>query len=190
MLQVKIKLRSVSFSIFLLIIFFSSCRRTQYAYFNLSNYNPSVGEQVTCTEVTEDASQYEWQVDGTVYSAERNPVFIFNQGGQHLVKLIVGKGRKKSERSQTVNVKAQASLIFWQGSTEFVYPVGISVNNINKAISGSCTPIPLCGEGNGATYTVNAGEISYFAIEAAPGTRSWSGTLTATQNSCTAILLN
>lgn len=145
------------------------------ASFNLSTNKPGSGEVIGVSGVTPDADIYTWTVDGQFYSNEKQPSFTFSPtGSTHTVRLDVKRKKDKSSAQTTVNVIAKGWVTFWQSSSQFSFPVNVTVGGVTRVITQGCFGAPACNQTGCASYYLDAsGYYGWGATQQSPGTQSW-----------------
>jgi uncharacterized repeat protein (TIGR01451 family) len=79
--------------IFMLFAYNSSSACIITAHFETSNSNPVMGDHVTFTNTSKNATVFEWQIDGFTVSTDSDYTHYFNGAGVFNVKLVATDGR-------------------------------------------------------------------------------------------------
>lgn len=79
---------------------------------------------------------------------------------------------------------------FWQDSSTSGYDIVVTVNAAEATSTTQLTPTPICDASGCANFSLCPGSHSYTAHEKFPGTKAWSGSVVASEDGCTMVLLN
>ena len=86
--------------------------------------------------------------------------------------------------------KKDGKVIFWQSTTGTQYLVTtVTLNGATGSITVNKSSTPSCGDSGCANFTLQPGTYTYSATEASPGTATWSGSVTITEDGCLAFQL-
>ena len=175
-------------SILSIAIFAASCVKKPEASFTISNPNPSPGEVVTLTNTSVNAKDYVWEIDAGVFSTLESPQVVYPTSGTRTIHLTAIRNNHKSYADQQITVKQEGKVCFWQTTTAFAYPVNVTIGNTTKTISLGLASTPsACDAGNCANFHLAPGNYTYNAAQQAPGTQTWTGSVTITDGGCLVI---
>jgi hypothetical protein len=86
--------------------------------------------------------------------------------------------------------KYDGRVTFWNLDASGLDPVDVFIEGILVGtITADYSSTPDCGASGCVTFKVEPGTYNYQAEEQAPGTNTWSGTVTITSNGCQTIML-
>jgi hypothetical protein len=86
--------------------------------------------------------------------------------------------------------KYDGSVTFWNSDASGLGLVDVFIEGVQiGTITLDLTSPPDCGETGCVTFIEEPGTYDYQAVEQAPGTKIWSGTVTITSNGCKTIML-
>jgi hypothetical protein len=174
------------------VIIFTGCNKQPAADFTLDKSEYTAGEVVKCTNKSIDAKTYKWTFPDGQTSASQNIDYTLSSStpaGTYSIKLeaISKKGNKKSESSKSFSVKAAVGeIVFWQAPSCGCNLTNVTIGNTIKQISLDFNSAPTCGENGVATFTLPIGTYSFTATD---GTKTWSGSVTITKNTCNKLQL-
>lgn len=84
----------------------------------------------------------------------------------------------------------KGSVTFWNLTTSALEEVDVYIGGVPQGTITVDNPsTPSCGASGCVTYTAAPGTYSYYAEEIAPGTGTWSGSITITSKGCTTVKL-
>ena len=103
----------LSLLVFLSLIFFFSCNKKEdtkplpTAVFTASDTSVVVGQQITFTNTSENATSYSWSFGDGTYSTAKNPVHTYSKARKYTVSLTVknAKGSNTKTISNYITVK-------------------------------------------------------------------------------------
>jgi hypothetical protein len=84
----------------------------------------------------------------------------------------------------------KGQVAFWRDSTGSQFDITVTVNATEARVTSSFVVAPACGASGTANFSLCPGSHHYTAREALPGTKSWSGNVTAKEDGCTTVRLN
>lgn len=86
--------------------------------------------------------------------------------------------------------KYNGRVTFWNLDASALEPVDVFISGVPiGTITLDYSSTPNCGATGCVTLTEEPGTYSYQAVEQAPGTKIWNGTVTITSNGCKTIML-
>lgn len=179
--------------LFALLAFITSCQSKvtpkPIADFDFAAVSGTPGT-IQFTDKSQNADRYQWIFSDGQASTEKSPVITFKNNGTYSASLTVKNSTTTDDqttKSFTVtDLVTTGTIVFWtNGSANLdisVYVEGALKGLVTQAVASA----PTCGADGTATATLPAGTYGYYATSK---TRSWSGSITVTNGTCTAKLL-
>lgn len=173
-------------------VIFTACQKQPTATIKVSSANPTAGQPVTFTSVSENADHVKWTFPTGQTSTSKQVNYTFMAGGIEIVKLeAFSKNSKKKDEAQiTVAINpGYGNVIFWQDGIPSYGITDVTINGVTKSITVDKTSIPDCGDSGCATFYLQEGD-HYFSAQEQSGSSVWSGYITITTNGCLKMELN
>jgi PKD repeat protein len=174
------------------VLSFSACEKeeiTPSALFTASSTNVKVLENITFTNLSTNASSYQWSFGDGTTSAASSPTHSYSKTGTYTVQLkaFSASGKKMSETSISINVtEIGGNAIFWMSSGDYYVTVTLS-NGAQGTITKNFSAIPSCGTTGGANFSdLTPGVYGYYATD---GNAYWNSTITIKSNTCSRMQL-
>lgn len=171
-------------------IMFWGCQKKPTATFVSSTGSPKTGEAVRFSNTSSDGNNYEWDFGDGQNSTETSPSHIYTSGGSRTVKLTAfsKNGRKSSSATLSINVSAYGRVTFWQSGIPSYGNTDVTITSVTQTITVNSSS-PSCGASGCANFGGTPGIYNYTAAEQFPGTATWSGAITITDNGCSTLEL-
>jgi len=173
-------------------LLFTGCNKQPAADFSLDKSEYTAGDVVKTTNSSLDAKSYKWTFPDGQTSASQNVEYTLSSStpaGTYSIKLeaISKKGNKRSESSKSFSVKAAlGEIVFWQAPSCGCGITSVTIGSTVKQITLDFNSVPTCGDNGTATFTLPVGTHSFTATD---GTKTWSGNITVTKNTCSKMQL-
>jgi hypothetical protein len=84
----------------------------------------------------------------------------------------------------------KGEVTFWQDSSAIGHDIVVTINATEATSTAELQSAPLCGSSGCANFSLCPGSHNYTASEVLPGTRTWTGNVTASEDACTVVLLD
>ncbi len=78
----------------------------------------------------------------------------------------------------------KGKVTFWQSSATSYNFTDVTINGSTSTINVDLPSSPSCDESGCANFTLCPGTYSFSAVEQTPGTATWNGSVTITDNGC------
>lgn len=153
------------------------------ACFTTSKTTVMVGESLTATNCSANATSYLWE-DGDGFSNTSTDRSIkYNSAGTYTLKLTAQGNGKTNITSQVITViPAMGYVTFWESGTPRYNITTVTIGGVSRQITiYSPSGITACGGTGYANFYLSSGNHSYSATD---GTYTWNGTVTIGINNC------
>jgi PKD repeat protein len=124
------------------------------AGFTASSSEICAGDEVSFTNSSTDATDYEWEVDGDQFSTDENPTYTFPDAGTYEIKLIASDGTCTDEVTTSITVLANpnATINVNPNTSVFVNEeVDITFTTTNTDANTSYS-WDFCDDGSGGSF--------------------------------------
>jgi hypothetical protein len=173
---------------FAIATFFTSCQKQPTASFTTDKNEYVAGETIKLTSTSLEANSYKWTLpDGTTLTSKDVDFNLSpnrdNSSLSFKLEVFSKNGKKSSDASKTVYVKAaKGDVLFWNKYATN-YPIGVAIGNETKTISKDYSSSPSnCNATGCANFNLKVGTHQYYAIDSEGS--EWQGTVTITKDGC------
>ncbi|MDD4141707.1 MAG: PKD domain-containing protein [Bacteroidales bacterium] len=162
------------------------------ASFSASSTIVETNESIWFSNLSLNASRYEWSFGDGNYSTDYSPSYSYSREGTYTVtlKAYSESGEKVNSAMQTIYVtepyEPVGDVMFWM--SQQTYEVTVTLNGQNRSISLYYPySTPECGSSGCANFVdLPAGSYSYYAENSL---YYWSGSITVTDGGCKTMRL-
>lgn len=153
------------------------------ACFTTSKTTVMVGESLTATNCSANATSYLWE-DGDGFSNTSTDRSIkYNSAGTYTLKLTAQGNGKTNITSKVITVvPAMGDVTFWQSGTPSYNTTTVTIAGVSRQITSDYpSGATSCGAAGCANFYLSTGNHTFTATD---GTYTWNGTVTVGINNC------
>lgn len=124
------------------------------ADFTASSNTVCAGSEVSFTNTSTDATDYEWEIDGTQFSTDENPVYTFSDPGTYEITLIASDANCSETTSQTIEVyPIPDAIITLDPASDLIVNQEVDINFTTTNTDANTTySWVFCDNGSGAAF--------------------------------------